>query len=334
MEKLDEKIIERYLRGECSETEMNRILEWLNISEENRKEWLKLRLVPGIMSYERLSDPEYLEQAYNELLKEKALRGKLEREITHKVLRKFVRYAAAILIILGVSYFSFVRVSGLLYPEMMVLTVDESEAVKQLILFDSTKVWLSSGSKITYPGRFSGKERKVSVEGKVFFETARDEKRPFLVEADGFTVKVLGTSFEVNSQAHSNRSDVILVEGKVEILNRNNSSVICQLTAGQKFELDKRRDEFDLDYVDAGMYTAWRSGVLEFDDMSFAQIVRVLERHYNVRIVVKENMAIDQHLVGSLSFEKDIYEMMKTFAHVVPINFNVESDTVVYITSK
>jgi len=143
----------------------------------------------------------------------------------------------------------------------------------------------------------------------------------------------LGTVFEVNAQKYRQTSDVTLVDGKVEILDNNQAS-LCTLQPGQQFEIDKISNQFTLQEVQAEMYAAWHGGTLEFDGLTFTEIVKTLERHYNVRIISEEGIAGDQKLVGSLSLQKNIYQMMKALEMIVPIKYQVQTDTVVFIQAQ
>jgi ferric-dicitrate binding protein FerR (iron transport regulator) len=333
MNSLDEKSVEKYLAGECAEADMEQIIQWLSVSEDHRKEWVKLRMVSAKSNFPHFSDPEHVARSYKELRKEQAARKRLEQEITRKITLRFMRYAASILILAGVSVASYKYVTDWQYPRMVAIAAGGNEQMKQVMLDDSTRVWLSAGSRIEYPERFGKKERTVSVEGKAYFEVTKDTKRPFYVKTETYTVKVLGTSFEVNAFKYKQTSDVVLMEGKVEILDRNRTSLYV-LQPGQQFEIDKLNNRFVLHTVDAAMYASWHGGKLEFDGQTFAEIAKVLERHYNVRIVLDDGIAGNKKLVGSLSFQKDIHEMMKTIELVVPVKYNVQTDTVVYIQSK
>ena len=333
MDSLDEKLVEKFLSGACSRTEIAQILEWFNASEENRKEWLNLRMILARGNFAYFSDPEHIEHSYREICKEQAIRERLEREITRKISLRFMRYAACILLLIGLSYGSYKYFADWQYPKTIEFAVAATEPIQQILLHDSTRVWLSANSRIEYPEKFRKKERHVTVEGKVYFEVAKDTQRPFIVKTETYMVKVLGTSFEVNSFKYRQTSDVILVEGSVEILD-NKMNLLYMLQPGQQFEMDKLNNQFTLHEVDAAPYTGWHSGQLEFDGMTFAEIARVLERQYDVRIVLDKDIAGETQLVGSLSFKKDIHEMMKTIELVVPIKYKVETDTIVYIESK
>ena len=333
MNGLEDTIIKKYIAGECSEVELKQIIEWLNQSESNRKEWLKLRMVSGKSVFMHFSDAEHVSRSYKELQRKCNFQKRIEQDITQKNTLRLIRYAASILVLVGLSAIFYKYVTDWQYPKMVVVATGENEPVRLLMLEDSSQVWMSAGSRIEYPERFWKNERRVSVEGKVYFEVAKDANRPFYVNTETYTVKVLGTSFEVNAFKYSQISDVTLVEGNVEIFDHNKNS-LCAILPGQQFEIDKLSNRFTLHQVNAEIYASWHGGNFEFDGLTFAEIAKALERYYNVRIILNEDIARDIKLVGSLSFGKDIHQMMRAIELVVPIKYHVQTDTVVYIQSK
>ena len=333
MSNLDEKLVEKYFVGNCSEAEIMQILEWLNASEANRNEWLKLRMVSASHSFRHFSDSEYIAGSYQELIEKQKVRKRIKHEITRKIHLQFLCYAASILLLIGMSVIVYKYFTDWQYPKMVVVETGEHENVRHIMLEDGTQVWLSANSRIEYPERFGKTDRIVSVEGKVYFEVAKDANRPYYVKTETYTVKVLGTSFEVNAFKYSQTSDVTLVEGNVEILD-NHMKSLCTLLPGQQFETDKISNHLILHQIDAELYTSWHGGKFVFDGLTFTEIAKVLERQYNVQIIIEDSIAQDQRLVGSLSFQKDIYQMMRTLELVVPIKYLVKTDTIIYIQTR
>jgi len=333
MKDLDERLVERYMAGECSEVEMQQILDWFNASDDNRKEWLKLRMVSAKRHFIRFSDPDHVACSYLELINKRLDQKLLEQRIARKITLRFLRYAASILLLIGLSYASYLYATYQEPVKTVAVAVSGTEPVREIRLDDSTRVWISAGSKIEYPEKFDKKERKVSIEGKVYFEVATDRDRPFWVNTETYSVKVRGTSFEVNAFRYRQISDVTLVEGQVEIFDQKLTS-LCLLEPGQQFEIDKLTNRFALHKVDAEMFATWHDGKLEFDGLTFAEIAKTLERHYNVQIILEEGIAKDKKLVGSLSYQKDIHEMMRTIAVAIPIEYNVQMSTIVHIQPK
>ena len=78
-------------------------------------------------------------------------------------------------------------------------------------------VWLNSASELRYPVRFTGKNRQVTLEGEAYFEVARNEARPFIVQSGKQRVEVLGTSFDVTAYEGEPGIYTTLLQGSVEV---------------------------------------------------------------------------------------------------------------------
>jgi ferric-dicitrate binding protein FerR (iron transport regulator) len=109
---------------------------------------------------------------------------------------------------------------------------------------------------------------------------------------------------------------------------------LCILHPGQQFQLNKKSNRFQLKDVNVELFTSWHSGKIEFDGMTLGEIIKRLERYYNVQLVLDGNINKNERLVGSLSLKKDIYEMMETIKQVIPIKYEVQTSTIVYVESK
>lgn len=91
----------------------------------------------------------------------------------------------------------------------------------QLLLSDGTRIWLNSETEITYPTRFVGNKREITLIGEAFFEVAKNKEKPFIVNANGMEVKVLGTSFNVSCYTADKTISTTLIEGSVSVKTEN-----------------------------------------------------------------------------------------------------------------
>ena len=131
-------------------------------------------------------------------------------------------------------------------------------------LSDGTKVWLNAGSKLIFPQKFSGKNRKVYLKGEAYFEVFKDKEIPFIVSADNMNVTVHGTEFNMRNNDFENDLEVVLVVGAVSL--RENSSINIldkevKLTPNQKAVYSKAENKTIVESnVDVAYYTAWKEG--------------------------------------------------------------------------
>ena len=119
---------------------------------------------------------------------------------------------------------------------------------------DGTKIWVNSDSKVIYPVVFSEKEREIFVEGEIYLEVSKDEKKPFIVKTRQMNIKVLGTQFNVTAYDNEKDMQVVLVSGKVEIKSGNKHKEI--LSPNEMFRYDKEINQGTVSRVDIDDYVA------------------------------------------------------------------------------
>jgi ferric-dicitrate binding protein FerR (iron transport regulator) len=145
---------------------------------------------------------------------------------------------------------------------------------------DGTKVWLNSGSELTYPAVFSSGERRVQLVGEAYFKVSKGEV-PFFVSNLGPEIKVYGTEFNVNSYTNEEQVTVALAEGKVSLIRGNKEEY---MKPGQVSSFDKKTKNITIENSDVNNYSCWREGKYVFRDTSLSSIMRILQRQYNVNI--------------------------------------------------
>ena len=129
-----------------------------------------------------------------------------------------------------------------------------------LQLADGTKVWLNSETTLKYPVRFAGNERKVELSGEAFFEVAKNETVPFLVESGEQIVKVLGTEFNISSYKENPAIYTTLVKGSVEVSVRSKPEIRQKLAPNEQSAMSKADEKLMKQQVDPYPYVAWKDG--------------------------------------------------------------------------
>ncbi|MGS2761866.1 FecR family protein [Sinomicrobium sp. M5D2P9] len=196
-------------------------------------------------------------------------------------------------------------------------------------LSDGTIVHLNAGTELKYPVRFSKQDqRKVSLKGEAFFEVSEDKEHPFIVNAETLDVKVLGTKFNVSVYPEDEVTDVVLLEGAVAMsLQESDSSSATILAPGNKGTLHHTGKTISVTEVSTGIYTAWMNGELVFRSMPFDDILKKLERHYNVEIE-NTNASLGKELFNAAFNEVPIDSVLSFFSDVHKINFEIKDNKV------
>lgn len=173
----------------------------------------------------------------------------------------------------------------------------------QITLPDGTRVWLNAASTLKYPARFDGDERVVELEGEAYFEVVQIRKDvnsrrqpmevsqhvPFKVVTNSQTIAVLGTEFNISAYADDPETKTTLVEGKVRVAAivpgaSNLTPPVSYLEPGQ--QAVTRGSLLEVSEVDVFDYTAWRDGIIVLNGARLADVMRQVERWYDVTIDV------------------------------------------------
>lgn len=191
-------------------------------------------------------------------------------------------------------------------------------------LSDGTMVFMNSGSTLRYPVLFSADaNREVKLEGEAYFEVSKDVNRPFIVRTNAVNVRVLGTRFVMNSFDESRRIRTVLIEGSVALYKnqeRYNPETSAILSPGQMGELDKNQGKISLKKVDPRIYMDWMEGKMIFSHKAFPEILKSLERHFNISIENRNERLGSQ--VFTASFEgESLEEILNVFRKNFPFEY-------------
>jgi Fe2+-dicitrate sensor, membrane component len=190
-----------------------------------------------------------------------------------------------------------------LTAEMVEYIVPDGE-IKQILLPDSSKVWLNAGSMLLFPESFSGTDRRLFLSGEATFKVTKDPGRPFIVRTQYMQVEAFGTTFNVKSYVDAGITAVTLEEGSVRVDVDGKVSASELIRPDEQFVYDHRRGKTVKLQVDAELVVKWKEGYLVFEDASFEDIIRTVERRFNVTV----HYDIRKYGGGSFSVKYRPYE--------------------------
>lgn len=195
-----------------------------------------------------------------------------------------------------------------------------------LTLADGTRVWMNSDSELRYPSRFEGGERRVSVTGEAYFQVAKDESLPFVVEAGGAAVRVTGTEFNVMAYPDDDRVETTLVSGGVDVEANGQTR---RIEPGSQAVYDKASGSLDVRAVDLALYTSWKDGLFEFRDMPLGAVARQLERWYDVEILFADPAVADIRFTGAVKKMKPLAFILDIIQGTRSVDCRIEGRQVI-----
>jgi len=270
--------------------------------------------------------------------------------------------ALAVVVVIGALYFGIRSTES--QPAAPQISVKEApKAISQistrngfktnLILPDGTKVWLNAGSTLIYDSSFGKTIREVNLSGEAFFDVTKNKEKPFLIHASNINIKVIGTAFNVRSYPTDKTLEASLIRGSIEVTFKDRPDKKIILKPNEKIVVDNKLLAEDIENPNQNkpdkssqvhgvgvkkltheiktgtiIETSWVENKLIFQDESFEEIARMLERWYGVSIIFKNNQLKDNHLTGSFRNETiiqalDAMKFTATFNYEIDKNNNI-----------
>ncbi len=197
----------------------------------------------------------------------------------------------------------------------------------RIILPDGTKVWLNAESSLKYPTTFSALERRVELTGEGFFEVAHDEQKPFYVLAGGNVyIKVLGTQFNVNAYHDESSIKTTLLQGVVAVstgYGEDKAKRVILKPRQQARCKDPLSGITVENNVDVSGIIAWKNGAFNLEGASLQEVMRQLERWYDIKVVYEGNVP-DTYFTGKISRQVKLPSVLKALEEW-GVNFRMEA---------
>ena len=329
-------LVAKKLSGEASEAELEELHRELR---QNPDIHYSLQTIYDLWQSNVEYPASFVEKAYKRHLNRIQDAGVVlpndEQSVTIPVKRRlFTAKAGPVFWIIAILAFGFMASLELKTPAMNSKTgaiiknsgeiVTRNGSKTNLLLPDGTRVWLNAGSKLNYDTTYGITIREVTLSGEAFFDVIKNPSRPFIIHTGEINIKVLGTAFNVKSYAGDKTIETSLIRGSIEVTFNHYSSKKINLKPNQKLVVLNSEikvgetkhsgimipgsqvaighlNHFGSDSIVTE--TAWVQNKLIFQDESFENIARQLERWYGVSIIFEKQELKETHLTGSFKNE-------------------------------
>jgi len=318
-----EDLLPGYLSGDLPENERTMIDEWRKESTENESVYLECykawEAIPLLNEMEKFNSFEALRKVNKRL-----------HENKYSEWRIIIQRIAAILLLPVLIFSGYQTIQNLSLKKeqkenLVIQTVSSRQGmVSEFSLPDGTKVWLNSGSELQFPTHFPPNLREVKLKGEAFFEVAKNEKQPFRVNAKELNIDVLGTSFNVVSYSDETQSEVILIEGKVK-LSADEGQITKEygtMHPGQRAVYKEEFQKVCTEEVNPEKYIAWLDGNLIFQDDSMEDVVKRLNRWFNIEIII-EDPEINEYIYKATFRNENLRQVLNLLKISAPIDYRI-----------
>ncbi|WP_323757037.1 FecR family protein [Roseivirga sp.] len=318
----DKKSTSSFLSGNSTDEQKKALHDWL-IENENSELTDEFFESAWINTYKKDIHNIDKTSIFDKISQEVSLEEKLARPPKNQVLHRYKKRGVLpaftiglnLIIALTLGYFlSIPNQSPSTQYELAQITKQTQRGYRSsFTLKDGTKVTLNSESKLVYDESYGFDQRIVHLEGEAFFEVAEDTTRPFKVISKSLTTVALGTAFNVRDYSDEDDASIALTKGKVKVNGTNQSPNTEKqspfiLAPSELITFDKNDMMLVKGNFEPKKLLSWKDEVIYFNDTKLSDIIKTLERWYDVNIILKGNAPNKLKLEGTGEFSRQSLE--------------------------
>jgi len=343
---MDKELIEKYYNNSCTEEELNSVLEWIegpSRTPEGKALLFKIwEELPDEESNLEINFDLILDKIHHKVnlaqpkkFPENADQNFRKNNRINQLIKIFSR-VAAILILPVLSfglYMSFKYHSTRQDQNSVNQAYNEVfssvDAITKVSLPDGSIAWLNHSSKLKYPAMFQGDSRMVELFGEGYFEVAHNPKIPFVVKAGEIQVLARGTTFNILAYQDDDRIETSLIEGNVEIQRLDAERNLVQLLKIKPSDLaifQKSSNEISIHTIVDDRCFSWKDGKLVFQKDPMREVVKKLNRWFNVDIQIKDPELLELTFTATFVHET-LPQVMELLAMISPISYSISNRT-------
>ena len=317
-------IIARHLSGEITPEENAQLEKWRKADSAHEA------LFQKICSKENLKKHVESGTSFNTATGWMEVQNRIRKSNNRERMIKILSYAAAVLVpvfFVGISlkytthdYFS--NKSVLIAQPILIPRGGEYA----LVLSDGTKVHLNSMSSLRFPVAFTTGKREVELQGEAYLEVSKTGQ-PFIVNANGMQVEVLGTTFNISAYPDE-EYQTTLVNGSVKVSAEKGESLI--LKPSQQATIALGSNSIQVRTVDTSFYTSWVKGKINFKDQRLEDIMKTLSRWYDMNVVYENEKLKNIRFGCNLNRYEEITPFVKLLEKTEEVHVKIEGNTITF----
>lgn len=320
------ELLHRLIAGSTTEEENRQLMEWFRQCA-SREEFFKL----FESAWKESSDE--MPRDVQERMYRRLSRGLDEEKKQAKVIPLRSRFSrkiwqwvavACIIVVLSLVNYNMYHKQKQLSTQNFMVSAEKGQRAF-VTLPDSTKVWLNSDTKISYPADYGMKERNVALVGEAYFEVAKNPAKRFVVKTKGMQVEALGTAFNINAYKNDNKMIASLFSGSVRVSYEDHVAI---LKPHESVKVDLLTRNF-LQYEDNNMknIALWRENEITFDGESLEEIASIINRLYNTTIYIEDESLKKECYIGTVR-NNSLENFIDIINLTTPVVYENKGDTV------
>jgi transmembrane sensor len=327
-----EELFEKLMNNEISRREFEDLLEGLDDNAVRAKydHFLQEKFMEEMESHfsseseEEISKEEHQD---NTTKQHKAFRGNKQFPI-----------AAVILVFIGITFSIFFILNDTNNSDLqeinqtgiseLITKTTPNRRMFRMRLQDGSLVHLNAVSKISYPQEFTDQKREVEILGEAYFDIERDEARPFNIRVKDYSIKVLGTSFNIQAYEDEQDFSVTVESGTVKVISNSDGFEDIILKKDQKLVFSPETNSTKIEDINPEEELSWRKGILRFDSTPMAKVEKMLERWYGYDIIIEDEEIYALKYTGNHKNE-GIKTLLESLIYATRTEYTIKDNSII-----
>jgi ferric-dicitrate binding protein FerR (iron transport regulator) len=319
-----------HLTGAATEESRTELAAWRNASEDNERLFSEMKRTWDALSlsvYDERFDAERAYRLFRERVKAETRRTDKPAVRRRLPLRRIAAVAAVLIPFVILSHFTwrYLTVTSVDRPLLAEVSVPNGSKTR-MKLQDGSVVWLNAGSTMQYDTHFGKTHRNCVLSGEAYLEVAGNADLPFVVEAGDVTVKVLGTRFNMQAYAEDAGIKVSLLEGSVEMRAKNAPAI--RLRPGEMADYQKANGQTAVSSFVQEHALCWMHNRFVFNGETFEQIIHVLERSFDVKVIFLDDRIKKHRFAGDFTRNESIGQIFDVMSAGGKFRYRMKGDTI------
>lgn len=318
---METNLLSRILSGEASAAEKGEFYRKLGESKEEEELFYEVKSLwlRTSMPKAKLDTDKEFENLWKKI---NPTSGKTKFSIGKRILQ----YAAAIIFLLSIGGLAGYFLSGTKTVEIADSGIQKYTATKGSVstieMADGTKVWLNSGSELTYREDHQTKQRLAELHGEAFFEVKHRDDYPMLIKVGQIIVRDLGTTFNIKAYPDDQHVETSLIEGKADILNSSGKSLV-ELKPGERAVYNSENRKITITHFQSNVLSAWRDGKFVIRDQRLEDIFTEISRWYDVEFKFENQALRDYRYTGNIKKSTTAQHVLKMLKLTTNFNYKI-----------